>query len=82
MFFDHLPQNRRLDATESEEIEQLIRCRGNKKLIQSQVVQRINKRVTLRDLSNMGKKLINGSNDLDMTVKLLKETYSRYNLYF
>ena len=76
--YKHLPKQRRLPEPLKEKAISLLRMNANKKLVQKQLIEDSGKIILLKDLSNLKAsiKLNQPRNDLDATVRLLKETYS------
>ena len=71
---NHLPQQRRLEIGEKNDIEELLKLKVNKKLLQQHMSASTGKVVTLKDISNVqtGLRSKSDKNDLNALVTKLK----------
>lgn len=71
---NHLPQQRRLEIGEKNDIEELLKLKLNKKLLQQHMSASTGKVVTLKDISNVqtGLRSKSDKNDLNALVTKLK----------
>ena len=58
MAYSHLPRQRRLNETETEEAVKILKFEGNRKLLQGHIQKTTKKVFTLIDLKNLRKKHI------------------------
>ena len=70
--FRNLPQQRKLDEGEKENIRQMLDMKANKKIIQSNVMQATGKVVLMKDIHNL-KVTNNNQNDLTTLQKAVNE---------
>ncbi|XP_043277066.1 uncharacterized protein [Venturia canescens] len=94
VFFDTLPENRRLSPGSRTEVEKFIKMGCNLKLLQNKVIDEKKKHVTLKDFSNIRAKLkcLDDENlskavtllekDYGATVKVLEEERNFKGLFF
>jgi len=54
--FKHLPQQRRLNEDETNEVLSLLSIPADKRVLQGHIFQRTGKSVTLRDIHNLARK--------------------------
>ena len=53
MLFDHLPQQRRLDSAQREEVSTMLELKANKKLVQQHIASKSGRVVLLKDIHNV-----------------------------
>ena len=81
--YNHLPQQRRLKIGEKNDIEELLKLKVDKKLLQQHMSASTRKVVTLKDISNVqtGIRSKSDKNDLNALVTKLKSIEGQlYNI--
>lgn len=53
MLFDHLPQQRRLDNAQQQEVTMMLELKANKKLVQQHISSKSGHVVLLKDIHNL-----------------------------
>ena len=71
--FDHLPQQRRLDSVQREEVSTMLKLKANKKLVQQHIASKCGRVVILKDIHNVNNHQNDKSNDLEAAIQELQK---------
>ncbi len=80
--FQHLPHQRKFDKSEKGKIEDLLKLKVNKKLLQQHISDATQKVVTLKDISNVqtGLRSTKDRNDISALVSKLEAMEGMYRI--
>ena len=74
MLFDHLPQQRRLDSAQREEVSTMLELKANKKLVQHHITSKSGHVIVLKDIHNlMNHQQTDKSKDFDAAIQELQK---------
>ena len=75
MLFDHLPQQRRLNNAQREEVATMLGLKANKKLVQQHIASKSGHVVVLKDIHNLANHTqTNKSKDFEAAIQELHKS--------
>lgn len=80
MFFDSIPHgpSRRLTSDQKEFAQNVLKLGANKTLLQAEMINKFNKKPTMKDFTNMKSQRNSQGNDLKKAIELLENKYRKF----